>query len=99
MGALQKPKISSSPKHSQTPLNLILIFTKLSSMSSRVKRKASATEKGKNKASSSSIGTPNIFHDHLSKELERYQKFYHSKIVQTPKYGELSLLFLLNVLV
>lgn len=59
-------------------------------MASKLKRKAGTTGKGKEKASSSSMDVQHFFKDHTPEELERYQKFYQKKIVQTPKFGDLS---------
>ncbi|KAI5404209.1 hypothetical protein KIW84_051379 [Lathyrus oleraceus] len=59
-------------------------------MASKLKRKAGTAGKEKEKASSSSMDVQHFFKDHTSKELERYQKFYQKKIVQTPKFGDLS---------
>ncbi|KAI5416177.1 hypothetical protein KIW84_041285 [Lathyrus oleraceus] len=59
-------------------------------MASKLKRKAGTARKGKEKASSSSMDVQHFFKDHTPEELERYQKFYQKKIVQTPKFGDLS---------
>jgi hypothetical protein len=59
-------------------------------MASKLKRKAGTAGKGKEKALSSSMDVQHFFKDHTPEELERYQKFYQKKIVQTPKFGDLS---------
>lgn len=59
-------------------------------MASKLKRKDAAAGKGKEKASSSSMEVQHIFEDHTPEELERYQKYYQKKTIQTPKYGDLS---------
>ncbi|KAI5402214.1 hypothetical protein KIW84_050007 [Lathyrus oleraceus] len=59
-------------------------------MASKLKGKAGTAGKGKEKASSSSMDVQHFFKDHTPEELERYQKFYQKKIVQTPKFGDLS---------
>ncbi|KAI5396766.1 hypothetical protein KIW84_062843 [Lathyrus oleraceus] len=59
-------------------------------MASKLKRKVGAAGKGKEKASSSSMDVQHYFKDHTLEELERYQKFYQKKTVQTSKYGDLS---------
>ncbi|KAI5425615.1 hypothetical protein KIW84_031435 [Lathyrus oleraceus] len=55
-------------------------------MASKLKGKAGTAGKGKEKASSSSMDVQHCFKDHTREELERYQKYYQKKIVQTPKY-------------
>ncbi|KAI5417299.1 hypothetical protein KIW84_042057 [Lathyrus oleraceus] len=59
-------------------------------MASKLKREVGTTGKGKEKASSSSMDVQHCFKDHTLEELERYRKYYQKKIVQTPKYGDLS---------
>ena len=59
-------------------------------MASRTKRKASTSERGKGKVSSSSMDASQIFKDHTPKELDRYQKYYQNKSIQVPKFGDLT---------
>lgn len=59
-------------------------------MASKLKRKVATAEKGKGKASSSSMEVQKKFNDHTLEKLGRYHKYYQKKTVQTPKYGDLS---------
>ncbi|KAI5396686.1 hypothetical protein KIW84_062777 [Lathyrus oleraceus] len=59
-------------------------------MASKHKRKVGTDGIGKEKVSSSSMDVQHFLEDHNPEELEWYQKFYQKKIVQTPKFGDLS---------
>ncbi|KAI5446366.1 hypothetical protein KIW84_014267 [Lathyrus oleraceus] len=57
-------------------------------MASRLKRKVAGAEKGKGTTPSSSMEVQHIFKDHTPEKLERYEKYYQKKTIQTPKYGK-----------